>query len=189
MIIMTTSKTKIGGVALSACMAASLGVTGLAALQPAMADAVETDAPAAAAAEANAAAKADGAASAAVKADAAGEMWKTVASDKVQGTFSFTQEAVTPTNEVRSVFSKAAAVLCQGAVQEGASLATDMALTVVNAAGDELTVALADDGSGDASRERKVLSCACSTNLPGGGAISNVEVEGVSLAALAAQAA
>ena len=186
---MTTNKTKIGSVALSACVAASLGVTGLAALQPVMADAAEMDALAAAAAEGSAAAKADGMASASVEADTAGETWKTVSSDKVQGMFSFTQEVVTPTDEVRGVFCRAAAVLCQGAVQEGASLATDTVLTVVNAAGDELTVALADDGSGDASRERKVLSCACSTNLPGGGAIANVEVEGVSLAALAAQAA
>lgn len=175
---MTTSKTKIGSVALSACVAASLGVTGLAALQPAMADAAEMDATTAA-----------GTSAAAETSDVAQEVWKTVASDAVQGAFSYTQEAITPTSAVSSVFSKAAAVLCQGAVQEGASLATDTVLTVVNAAGDELTVALADDGSGDALRERKVLSCACSTNLPGGGAIANVEVEGVSLATLAAQAA
>lgn len=178
MIIMAKNGTKIGGMALSALTAASLGMTGLAALQPALADAAETDATTAA-----------GTSAAAGTNDVAQEAWKTVASDAVQGTFSYTQEAITPTSAVSSVFSKAAAVLCQGAVQEGASLATDMALTVVNAAGDELTVALADDGNGDAPRERKVLSCACSTNVPGGGAIANVEVEGVSLATLVAQVA
>lgn len=102
----------------------------------------------------------------------------------VEGTFSYSQEALTTNADISSTFAKAAATLCQSMPEYSAACLCD-ALVINSPAGAlSATVAdLAEDGV-----ETYVMGCACASNVPGGGAIANAEVSGVSVETLAALA-
>ena len=99
----------------------------------------------------------------------------------VEGVFSYDQGIVTSTQAIAEVFNKAAASLCtslpqyeadaQGRVLCVKSPGVSLSATVEN---------MAEDGA-----ESYVIGCACASNGPGGGAIMNAEVSGVSLEAIA----
>ena len=89
----------------------------------------------------------------------------------VEGSFSYDQDAVTANAEISGVFCKAAATLCASLPTYGCETAKAAAITVAELAGEE----------GAASY---VMACSCATNVAGGGAIANAEVEGVSLETL-----
>ena len=77
----------------------------------------------------------------------------------VEGSFSYDQDAVTANAEISGVFCKAAG--------PGASF-----------------TATADELAGEEGAASYVMACSCATNVAGGGAIANAEVEGVSLETL-----
>lgn len=107
------------------------------------------------------------------------------ATAKVEGAFSFTQEAVTDNGYISQVFRKASAVLCQAPYLAEAAEA-GLPIQVTGSVDEGFTVQVGeDDGQG---RETKLVGCACSTNGPGGGAVANAEVAGLTLEALAVQA-
>ena len=119
-------------------------------------------------------------------ADNAVEASGIVRTDQVEGTFSYDQEAVTPTSQITTVFAKAAATLCQ-AMPEYVSetTATSLVLTAPNSP--EIVATIQDLAARDGN-PGVIMACACATNGPGGGATANAEVEGASVASLAALA-
>ena len=86
----------------------------------------------------------------------------------VEGTFSYTQDAVSSNAEISGVFCKAAA--------------TAAAVTV--AGPNASFTATVDELAGEEEATSYVMACSCATNVAGGGAIANAEVEGVSLKTL-----
>ena len=96
----------------------------------------------------------------------------------VEGTFSYTQDALSSNAEISGVFCKAAATLC-------ASLPTYGCETAKAAAGPNASfTATVDELAGEEEATSYVMACSCATNVAGGGAIANAEVEGVSLETL-----
>lgn len=109
-----------------------------------------------------------------------------VRADRVEGTFSFDQQTVTPTATIANVFAKAAATLCQAMpayVSETAT--TSLLLSAPNSL--QITATIQDLAARDGN-PGVIMACACATNGPGGGAAANAEVEGASVASLAALA-
>lgn len=106
---------------------------------------------------------------------------------RVEGQFSYDQGVVTPNAELSSVFTKAAATLCQTPEEESAGV---IAETIkVTLAGAELMEATVADMAESEGASSYTIGCACASNAPGGGAVANAEVSGVSIASLAALAA
>ena len=91
----------------------------------------------------------------------------------VEGSFSYDQDAVSSNAEISGVFCKAAATLC-------ASLPTYVTVAGPNAS----FTATVDELAGEEGAASYVMACSCATNVAGGGAIANAEVEGVSLETL-----
>lgn len=102
----------------------------------------------------------------------------------VAGTFAYTQDAVTSTAQLRDVFSKSAAALCQALPDYGCTqCASALLLHAPGSPEIQATVAdLAERGGGAAV----TMACSCATNAPGGGAMANAEAQGVMFQALAA---
>lgn len=104
----------------------------------------------------------------------------------VSGDFSFDQTTATGNDVIASVFKKATAALCSSlpdydvnAVDRSIAVGGDVAQSF------EATVEEMADAEG---AESYLLGCACASNVPGGGAIVNAEVEGVSLESVLALA-
>lgn len=107
----------------------------------------------------------------------------TVKVANVQGTFGFSQNVLTSTADITTRFSKAAASLCanmptylvsrsEAPIAVGGDVDSGFSATLSEIAEQEGT-------------ESYELACSCASNGPGGGAIANAEVEGVSLASIA----
>ncbi|MCI8425294.1 MAG: hypothetical protein HFJ72_06510 [Adlercreutzia sp.] len=103
----------------------------------------------------------------------------------VEGSFSFTQNAVTENATITSVFSKAAAALCQAmpdyAVQQ---LAASPAIQVENGQSGHTYAGTVADMSSEEGSQSFVMACSCASNVAGGGAMANADVSGVSLASI-----
>ena len=97
----------------------------------------------------------------------------------VEGTFSYTQDAVSSNAEISGVFCKAAATLCASLPTYGCEAA---AVTVAGPNASFTTTV--DELAGEEEATSYVMACSCATNVAGGGAIANAEVEGVSLETL-----
>lgn len=104
----------------------------------------------------------------------------------VEGVFGFDQEVLSSTADISTQFSKAAAVLCanmpayfETVEQRPIAVGGD-----VDASFNATLSDLADEEGTDAYE----MACSCASNVAGGGAIANAEVEGVSLASLANRA-
>ena len=104
----------------------------------------------------------------------------------VEGTFSFDQGSLTATESIAGVFAKAAAVLCTAmpAYETQAASAIDE-----SAPGGASFTATVDEMASEEGAESYIMACSCASNVPGGGAIANAEVEGVSLATILKMAA
>ena len=104
----------------------------------------------------------------------------------VRGTFAFTQDELTPNQTIATMFMRAATSLCAST----STYAVDAASAVIAVGGDVPASfsATVDEMADQAGDEAFVLACACASNGPGGGAVANAEVEGVSLAGILAQA-
>lgn len=105
--------------------------------------------------------------------------------DEVQGTFSFTQNALSTNEEIAGTFRKTTAVLCSSPYYE----VSDLSSWDIEVSGDVATpyaVSLAD--LAQESGQTSVMTCACSNNGAGGAAIINAQVSGVKVTELAARA-
>ena len=100
----------------------------------------------------------------------------------VEGTFSYTQDAVSSNAEISGVFCKAAATLCSSLPTYGCEAVKAAAVTV--AGPNASFTATVDELAGEEEATSYVMACSCATNVAGGGAIANAEVEGVSLETL-----
>ena len=100
----------------------------------------------------------------------------------VEGTFSYTQDAVSSNAEIGGVFCKAAATLCASLPTYGCEAVKAAAVTV--AGPNASFTATVDELAGEEEATSYVMACSCATNVAGGGAIANAEVEGVSLETL-----
>ena len=105
------------------------------------------------------------------------------ASASVTGAFAYTQDAVTSTAQLRDVFAKSAAVLCQALPDYGCTTCAKAIMLTAPGTAVEATVA---DLAGRDAQGSTLLACACATNAPGGGAVANAEAQGVVFQALAA---
>lgn len=104
----------------------------------------------------------------------------------VQGSFSFDQNTVTSSADIANVFNKAAATLCASLPKYGVAQAAQT--IAVSTGGEYGFTAQMGELSGSKGAESSIIGCSCASNVPGGGAIANAEVEGVTLASLAAMA-
>ena len=97
----------------------------------------------------------------------------------VEGSFGFTQDAITPVEKIREAFVKSAARLCAvtPAAVEAAGQAT------VSTDDTFMTLAEATKATEEGTF---VLACACSSNLAGGNIVANAEVKGVPVAQIVA---
>lgn len=111
---------------------------------------------------------------------------ETAGIQQVEGQFSYDQGVVTSNATISSVFAKAAATLCQ-ATADGYGVYTAQAIKV-SVAGLPTMEATVAEMAEDEGAESYMLGCSCASNAPGGGAIANAEVSGVSLASLMAMA-
>ncbi|MVN58742.1 hypothetical protein [Adlercreutzia rubneri] len=130
---------------------------------------------------------ADAAPTSAVEQAAEQTVAETAGIQQVEGQFSYDQGVTTSTEAIASVFAKAAATLC-AAPGESAPAAAAGPIEVT-AEGACLIQATVGDLAADEGADSYTIGCSCATNGPGGGAIANAEVSGVSLATLAALAA
>lgn len=128
---------------------------------------------------------ADGAAAAqAVQAHEQGALVH-VTSDQVAGSFSFTQDELSSTEDIAGTFRKTTAVLCSSTYKqvEGAE---NWQIQVGGDVMHEFSATLAELAPEHATSS--VITCACSNNGAGGNAIVNARVTGITVASLAAQA-
>ncbi|WP_080798340.1 molybdopterin-binding protein [Arabiibacter massiliensis] len=105
---------------------------------------------------------------------------------RVVGNFSFDQGVLSSNEEISNVFCKAAATLCSslpGYGIERMQSSIDVSGDVGNAFS-----ATVDEMKGEKGAASHVMACACASNVAGGGAIANAEVEGVSLESIAEMA-
>lgn len=119
--------------------------------------------------------------------ESAVDLGSTVKAPVVEGSFSFDQAAVSDNADISNIFAKAAATLCN-AMPVYQAQAASAAIEVSAEDGSSFT-ATVDDMANSEGAESYTMACACSTNAPGGGAIANAEVEGVSLASIMEMAA
>lgn len=102
----------------------------------------------------------------------------------VAGQFSYDQAAVSATSDISNVFVKAAASLC-ASLPNYEVPAIEQAIRVSVAGGPVIEATVSDMANAEGAQSY-TMACACASNLPGGGAIGNAEVEGVSLESIAA---
>lgn len=104
----------------------------------------------------------------------------------VQGSFEFDQAVLSSTADISSMFSKAAAALCSNMPVYAETVSEQP----INVGGDvdEGYSATLSEMAEEEGAEAYEMACSCASNVPGGGAIANAEVEGVSLASIADRA-
>lgn len=101
---------------------------------------------------------------------------------RVEGTFSFTQQSITPTEAIAQIMQKAEAYLCGSLGSVGATTELnegDWSLRVTGAA--ETPFMISGEELGDEATQSLVLGCSCAGNPAGGAATVNAEVTGVSV--------
>lgn len=117
---------------------------------------------------------------------AAIESAESVQMDKVEGSFSYDQNVTCDSASISDVFRKAASALCSSLPQYEAR--TEAGIITLNSADGTSFQATTSELADSKGSDHRVMTCACSSNVPGGGAIANADVEGVSVASLARQA-
>ena len=104
----------------------------------------------------------------------------------VQGSFSFDQTTVSENSVIANIFQKATAALCSSLPDYDVREA-DRTIAVGGDVSQEFE-ATVDDMAEAEGAESYTIGCACASNVPGGGAIVNAEVEGVALESVLALA-
>ena len=109
-----------------------------------------------------------------------------VRESNVQGAFTFDQAVLSSTADISNVFSKAAAVLCTSMPEYGEPRGDEP--ISVGGDVDQAYSATLSELADEEGTEAYDMACSCASNVPGGGAIANAEVEGVALASIADKA-
>lgn len=99
----------------------------------------------------------------------------TVEARAVQGEFTYTQNQLSD----MSVFKKAAATLCAD-LPKYALETSSSSIELIIRGTNEIVASIGDVAEAEGSIQT-VMGCACSSNIAGGGAIGNAEVEGVAI--------
>ena len=102
----------------------------------------------------------------------------------VQGTFSFDQTTLTPTSRIASMFRIASAALCSS-LPDYELPQQAWPIAVGGDASDQGFSATVDEMAIQEEARSYIMGCSCASNLPGGDAIVNAEVQGVSLESIA----
>ena len=121
-----------------------------------------------------------------VAASASAESYRAAAQAQqaVAGEFAYSQSAVTSADDIRGVFCVAARTLCASMPDYGVSLAKQ----AIAVSGGKSFVATVDEMASASEEDSFLLACVCASNVAGGGAAANAQVQGVKLAAVDAQA-
>ncbi len=99
----------------------------------------------------------------------------------VQGTFSFDQTTVTPTDQIAKIFQKAPATFCQASTEMTVTAPEDWTVSVSGDVGNPYTATLGEIVESD-GQQTELMGCACAGNPAGGRAVISAEVTGVPLA-------
>ena len=103
---------------------------------------------------------------------------------KVVGTFVYTQDSLSSNAYISGIFSKAAATLCASLPDYAVrSVASDLRVSGIDGLSWTVPEQMLEEGD-----SAKIIGCSCASNAPGGGAVAQAEVSGVSLEALVALA-
>lgn len=105
----------------------------------------------------------------------------------VQGEFSYDQNQITPNEVIRAVFQKATAAVCNALPRYNFGSIDTWNIEVTGDVHTAFTATLKELSDGD-NVETSIMTCACSANQAGGGAIINAEVKGVPVRDLIVQA-
>lgn len=106
----------------------------------------------------------------------------------VSGIFSYNQSTKTSAAHIATHFAKAAAVLCESLPTYGAAIAAGPIAISLGSDPQETLEATVAEIADEEGSESYDMACSCASNGPGGGAIANAEVSGVSLASILAYA-
>ncbi|MGV8083303.1 MAG: hypothetical protein AB2L09_06710 [Coriobacteriia bacterium] len=101
----------------------------------------------------------------------------------VQGLFTFSQDVTTPNDTIKNVFGIASSALCS---KPGSATSADIADQTVTVSNGESSYSASVGDLAKSNSQKKIMGCACSGNLAGGGAIANAEVTGVSVQSIIA---
>ena len=104
----------------------------------------------------------------------------------VQGTFAFNQAQETPNAQIRDVFTKVSATLCD-TVSVFESALTDFCVNVGGEVPNPYSATLGQIAEEQGS-STQLMGCSCTANSAGGWAVAQARVEGVSVAAIAQRA-
>lgn len=107
---------------------------------------------------------------------------QTVQVPNVSGEFSYDQNTLSTNEQISGTFNKAAASICNTASSYGIA-EMQQPISVTGMVGHTM-LATVEDLASSAGAAAFTLACACATNLAGGGAIANAEVEGISFESL-----
>ena len=100
------------------------------------------------------------------------------------GTFVYTQDSLSSNEYISGIFSKAAATLCASLPDYAVrSVASDLRVSGIDGLSWTVPEQMLEEGD-----SAKIIGCSCASNAPGGGAVAQAEVSGVSLEALVALA-
>ena len=117
---------------------------------------------------------------------AAEQACQLVAVSNVQGTFSFDQARVTPNAQIKDVFVKASATLCN-TFNVLESALSDFYLSVGGEVPSPYS-ATVDQIAEEEGSTSQLMGCSCTANSAGGWAVAQARVEGVSVASIAQKA-
>lgn len=106
-----------------------------------------------------------------------------VSARNVEGLFSFDQNTVCANEQIAGTFKKAVSALCTSMPHYGIA---HFAPFAIGADTNDVQATLA--AASEEGEQSRIMGCACSSNLAGGGAIVNARVSGVSLETLAQRA-
>lgn len=101
----------------------------------------------------------------------------------VEGAFSFDQGILSTTAEISGRFTQAAATLCTTMPAYFDSV-REQPITIGGDVDSAVSATLSDIAAEEGA-EAFEMACSCASNIAGGGAIANAEVEGVSLESIA----
>lgn len=105
-----------------------------------------------------------------------------VRSSAVEGEFTFDQAVVSSNATIAGVFAKAASTLCASVPDYAVRCACGNVI-VVSGGEESVQASVADLVEAEGS-STYIMGCACASNVAGGGAAVNAEVQGVALATL-----
>lgn len=108
--------------------------------------------------------------------------------DKVEGTFSFTQDTLSSKDDIAGIFNKQVKAFC-GARPEGVAEPTSIDEWQISVSGDVSNAFTATVGElAQEETKQTIMTCTCSNNMPGGAAIINASVRGIPVTQLLKQA-